>query len=93
MSRNVIWALVAVIGGVAGCAGSRPRWARAQPARRPDGPDPGRHFHRWATAPGRPDETPHTVSVNSFYLDKYPVTQELYEKVMGVNPSKQQRQE
>ena len=38
---------------------------------------------------GRPDETPHTVSVSSFYLDKYPVTQELYEKVMGVNPSKQ----
>src|SRR5262245_17208547 len=38
---------------------------------------------------GRPDETPHAVSVSSFYLDKYPVTQELYEKVMGVNPSKQ----
>ena len=37
---------------------------------------------------GRPDETPHPVSVNSFYLDKMPVTQELYEKVMGVNPSK-----
>jgi formylglycine-generating enzyme required for sulfatase activity len=37
---------------------------------------------------GRPDETRHTVSVSSFYLDKYPVTQELYERVMGVNPSK-----
>ncbi|HWY85167.1 MAG TPA: SUMF1/EgtB/PvdO family nonheme iron enzyme [Gemmataceae bacterium] len=37
---------------------------------------------------GRPDETPHTVTVNSFYLDQYTVTQELYEKVMGVNPSK-----
>jgi len=37
---------------------------------------------------GRPDETAHSVSVSSFYLDKYPVTQELYEKVMGVNPSK-----
>ena len=37
---------------------------------------------------GRPDEAPHTVSVSSFYLDAYPVTQELYEKVMGVNPSK-----
>ena len=40
-------------------------------------------------AAGRPDEAPHTVSVSSFYLDKYPVSQELYEKVMGVNPSKQ----
>ncbi len=38
---------------------------------------------------GRPDETPHIVSVSAFYLDTYPVTQELYEKVMGVNPSKQ----
>ena len=32
---------------------------------------------------GRPDETPHTVSVSAFYIDKYPVTQELYEKVIG----------
>jgi formylglycine-generating enzyme required for sulfatase activity len=40
-------------------------------------------------AAGRPDESPHSVSVNSFYLDKYPVTQEFYERVMGVNPSKQ----
>src|SRR5262249_12709244 len=37
---------------------------------------------------GRPDETSHSVSVDSFYLDKFLVTQELYEKVMGVNPSK-----
>jgi formylglycine-generating enzyme required for sulfatase activity len=37
---------------------------------------------------GRPDEKPHTVSVSSFYIDKYLVTQELYEKIMGVNPSK-----
>src|SRR5947209_3100316 len=37
---------------------------------------------------GRADETPHAVSVGSFYLDKYPVTQELYERIMGVNPSK-----
>jgi formylglycine-generating enzyme len=37
---------------------------------------------------GRPDETPHAVAVSAFYLDKFPVTQEIYEKVMGVNPSK-----
>src|SRR5438132_8495688 len=37
---------------------------------------------------GRPDETPHGVSLAAFYLDRYPVTQELYERVMGVNPSK-----
>jgi formylglycine-generating enzyme required for sulfatase activity len=37
---------------------------------------------------GGPDETPHEVAVRAFYLDRYPVTQELYEKVMGANPSK-----
>jgi formylglycine-generating enzyme required for sulfatase activity len=37
---------------------------------------------------GRPDETSHRVSVGAFYIDRYPVTQELFEKVMGVNPSK-----
>jgi formylglycine-generating enzyme required for sulfatase activity len=37
---------------------------------------------------GREDATPHPVSINSFYLDKVPVTQELYEKITGVNPSK-----
>lgn len=39
-------------------------------------------------ANGRDDETPHVVSVSAFYIDKHPVTQELYTKVMGVNPSK-----
>jgi formylglycine-generating enzyme required for sulfatase activity len=37
---------------------------------------------------GRPDEAPHNLSLNAFYIDQYPVTQELYEKVLGVNPSK-----
>jgi len=39
-------------------------------------------------ASGRPEEAPHRVSVRAFYLDRTPVTQELYETVMGVNPSK-----
>lgn len=37
---------------------------------------------------GRPDETPHAVSIRAYYLDQCGVTQELFEKVMGVNPSK-----
>ncbi len=37
---------------------------------------------------GGMDEKPHRVYVDSFYIDKYPVTQEEYEKVMGENPSK-----
>ncbi len=39
-------------------------------------------------ATGREDETPHHVSVSALYIDKHTVTQELYTKVMGVNPSK-----
>jgi formylglycine-generating enzyme required for sulfatase activity len=39
-------------------------------------------------AGGRADETPHAVKVGPFYMDRYPVTQEIYEKVMGSNPSK-----
>jgi formylglycine-generating enzyme len=87
MARNVTWALVTVIAGVAGCAKNDPA-----------GPGLNRPADLMVLIPagtfqmgdgaGRPDETPHTVPVNSFYLDKYPVTQELYEKIMGVNPSK-----
>ena len=33
------------------------------------------------------DETQHTVSLASFYMSKYEVTQKLYRDVMGVNPS------
>ena len=34
------------------------------------------------------DASPHEVAVSSFYMDKYLVTQEQYEKVMGENPSR-----
>lgn len=34
------------------------------------------------------DATPHEVVVSSFYMDKYLVTQEQYQKVMGSNPSR-----
>ena len=33
------------------------------------------------------DETPHTVHLSSFIIDKFEVTQEQFEKVMGNNPS------
>src|SRR5262245_6566673 len=39
-------------------------------------------------AAGGDDQTPHEVAISEFYLDKVPVTQELYTKIMGVNPSK-----
>jgi formylglycine-generating enzyme required for sulfatase activity len=39
-------------------------------------------------AGSRPEEAAHEVTVSSFYLDRCPVTQELFEKIMGVNPSK-----
>ncbi len=37
---------------------------------------------------GRPDETPHVVTVAAFIIDPLPVTQEFYEKVMGTKPLK-----
>jgi len=37
---------------------------------------------------GRWDESPHEVTVSAFYIDKFPVSQELYQKIVGVNPSK-----
>ncbi len=37
---------------------------------------------------GDPDETPqHTVTLHSFYMDKYEVSKDEYERVMGANPS------
>lgn len=33
------------------------------------------------------DETPHTVHLSAYFIDKYEVTQEQFEKVMGSNPS------
>jgi len=38
-------------------------------------------------AGGRPDEAPHAVTVSGFWIDRYPVTQEMYEKVTGKNPA------
>lgn len=35
-----------------------------------------------------PDATPHEVDIGPFYMDKYLVTQEQYEKIMGENPSR-----
>ena len=37
---------------------------------------------------GEVDEIPHEVSLSSFYMDKYLVTQADYEKVIGNNPSR-----
>ena len=37
---------------------------------------------------GGSNKTPHTVSLNAFYMDKYEVTQQAFEKTRGGNPSK-----
>ena len=34
------------------------------------------------------EKPPHKVQLNSFYMGKYPVTQEQYQAIMGENPSK-----
>jgi formylglycine-generating enzyme required for sulfatase activity len=37
---------------------------------------------------GQADATPHEVAVSSFYIDKFLVTQQEYQRVMGSNPSR-----
>ena len=96
MSRTVNAALVVLIFIAAGCGKTDP----GRPAGDGDGvqvlpalqPETGGELalvpagtFTMGDSAGRPDETPHTVSVNLFYLDRYPVTQELYEKVMGAS--------
>src|SRR5437660_4987817 len=87
MFRTMLFVLAGVVAVVLGCA----RNDSAQPAADEAGGAmvlvPGGTF-TMGNSNGRADETPHSVSVSAFYLDRYPVTQELYEKVMGVNPSK-----
>lgn len=39
------------------------------------------------------DAQPHEVAVGSFYIDKYPVTQQQYKKVMAENPSRWKAEE
>jgi formylglycine-generating enzyme required for sulfatase activity len=36
---------------------------------------------------GASDEAPHPVQVDSIYMDRFPVTQEIYERITGANPS------
>jgi formylglycine-generating enzyme required for sulfatase activity len=50
-------------------------------------PLPGGEF-TMGSAAGRADETPHTVAVQPFFIDKNLVTQEFLERVLGVSPSK-----
>src|SRR5437773_8308843 len=38
--------------------------------------------------PNEIDAPPHEVAVSSFYIDKYLVTQEQYQKTMNANPSR-----
>jgi formylglycine-generating enzyme required for sulfatase activity/Tol biopolymer transport system component len=93
------WGLIALLGLVAGCG--KPRGHQAGEAEASieklsviqpkSGGEmvliPAGSF-TIGNASGRPDETPHEVSISSFYIDAVPVTQELYENVMGINPSK-----
>jgi formylglycine-generating enzyme required for sulfatase activity len=99
MSRNVLFVLAAVAAVPVGCGrnespppGAPAANAQALPVVEPPSGGtlvliPAGSF-TMGDAAGRADATPHRVSVAAFYLDRYPVTQELYEKVLGVNPSK-----
>jgi len=48
----------------------------------------GGSFQMGSSAEDQIDETPHTAHVDSFYIDKFEVTQEEYERVVGTNPAR-----
>jgi len=48
---------------------------------------PAGSFEMGSADQDQPDQKPHKVHVSAFFIDKYPVTQEVYEKLMGKNPS------
>jgi formylglycine-generating enzyme required for sulfatase activity len=98
MSRTALLVMAALIAGAAGCGRDSSATpdeeasTLALPVLQPSSGGemvlvPTGTFTMGDSA-GRPDETAHKVSFSSFYLDRYPVTQELYAKLMGVNPSK-----
>jgi formylglycine-generating enzyme required for sulfatase activity len=49
---------------------------------------PAGSFEMGSAASRESDEKPHRVSVGAFYMDRYEVTQEHFEKVLGRNPSR-----
>ncbi|MGQ9573931.1 MAG: formylglycine-generating enzyme family protein [Thermoguttaceae bacterium] len=49
---------------------------------------PGGWFEMGSARSGQTDEPPHRVYVSPFYIDRYEVTQEQYEGLMGENPSR-----
>jgi formylglycine-generating enzyme required for sulfatase activity len=90
MARRFPWILLAALAGVAGAGCARTETGAPRALARPGAMVliPAGKF-TMGDAGSRPDEAPpHTVTVSAFYLDAYPVTQELYEEVMGANPSK-----
>src|SRR5262245_3848959 len=87
MPRSVILTLFTVVASLAGCGRND---TGEPPVRVPADPMvliPAGVF-TMGDGDGRADENPHAVAVSAFYLDRYPVTQEMYEKVTGINPSK-----
>ncbi len=95
MFRRVIPALVPALLALSGCAKDSSQLAGTNVATRVVQAQSGGEMvfitggqRIIGDAQGYADETPHEVYVDSFYMDKHPVSQELYKQVMGVNPSK-----
>lgn len=99
MSKVCVFALTVFLAATAGCSkndsgtGTEPKASvPALPTLQPPSGGtmvliPAGSFSMGDNA-GRPDEQVHSVSLSPFYLDQYAVTQELFAKIMGVNPSK-----
>jgi formylglycine-generating enzyme required for sulfatase activity len=95
MIKRVLLALAPALFALCGCANENPQGGSGTDGVTEVQPKSGGEMVLIAAGEftmgdpaGPAEETPHEVSVDSFYIDKYPVTQRLYEDVMGANPSK-----
>jgi formylglycine-generating enzyme len=91
MQKSAVLTLLSVIAGVAGCGSHETGEPAVQESAAAMVLIPAGDFTMGDSA-GRADENPHAVTVSAFYLDRHPVTQQMYEEVMGINPSKHKGQ-
>lgn len=87
--------MLLLLGGLAGCGDPSQERAELKPAPRESKSAsgieivalPGGWFDMGSNDADEPDQKRHRVQVSAFIMDKYPVTQEEYERRTGKNPS------
>jgi formylglycine-generating enzyme required for sulfatase activity len=92
MNKRCVYGLLGCAAWLAGC-GAPPEKSgdQSRPGAAGSGIEmaavPAGSFAMGSANQDEPDQKLHQVQVSAFFIDKYPVTQEVYEKWMGKNPS------